>query len=221
MRRTLPAVLTCLAALFAAAPASAVVQELGVSTERPPSSCPENCQAVGRVTGYQVTQKGSPRSPFQVKEAGRVVAFSIRLGEPNKSQIAYFEQNFGGAPKVRVSILRRGKKAVHRLLAQSENFGLRRYFGSTPTFALAKPLRVPKGAIVALTVPTWAPAFSVGLEDSEIWRSSRTRGKCDNVTGSFAHQRLDTLRTYACIYPSARLRYSATFIPDNQPTTSG
>lgn len=219
MRRiTLLLLVSAAALLGAATPASAEVIELGLSSERPPSSCPTECQAVGRVTGYQAAMKGAGRNPFRVKQAGKVVAFSLRLGKPTKRQIKYFEQSFGGAPKARISILRRSKKGVHRLLAHSENFKLARYFGSTPTFVLRKPLNVEKGAYVALTVPTWAPAFSVGLTDGELWRSSRTKGNCDKVTGRYAHQRLNSQRTYACTYPNARLRYSATFVPNPVPT---
>ncbi len=219
MRRITFSLLLCLAAtLGAAAPASADVIELGLSTERPPSSCPTDCQAVGRVTGYQAAMKGGEASPFKAKQAGKVVAFSIRLGKPSASQTKFFEQNFGGAPKARISILRRGKKAVHRLLAQSESFKLAPYFGSTPTFVLKRALSVEKGAYVALTVPTWAPAFSVGLGDDEIWRSSRTKGNCDKVTGHYTHQQLNTVRRYTCTYPNARLRYSATFVPNPERT---
>ncbi len=218
MRRITLFPLVCALLLLSAPAASAEVQELGLSSDRPASSCPKDCQAVGRVTGYTVTQKGGSPNPFKVKASGKVVAFSLRLGKPNASQAAYFRQNFGGTPKARISILRRGKNNVHRLLAQSGSFKLERYFGSTPTFALDRPLKVPAGAYVALTVPTWAPAFSVGLGKNEVWRSSRAKGKCDRVTGHYTHQKINSLKTYGCTYPNARLRYTATFVTDPKPT---
>ena len=73
--------------------------------------------------------------------------------------------------------------------------------------------------MVALTVPTWAPAFAVGLSNNEQWRSSRADARCDDVSQDAAQMRLGSLRTYGCLYKTARLLYTATFIPDPRPTT--
>ena len=83
---------------------------------------------------------------------------------------------------MRLSTLRRGDtrktRLNHRLLRQSDVFEVENYLGSSPTFVLKEPLRVKKGNIVALTVPTWLPALAADLGASNWWRSSRLKGKC-------------------------------------------
>ena len=217
MKRLSATVATTLLALAAPPTASARVVELGATQQRPVASCPENCQAVVRVTGFQVSQ-GAAKNPFLVRSPGKIVAFSIQLGKPRPDQIDYFNDQFGGPPQAQISILRPGSRRRHRLTGQSELFDLEPYFGSTPTFALDRPLTVRKGYVVALTVPRWAPAFGVDLASDEAWRSSRQAGRCDDVTQEAAQRRRTSLRTYGCLYRTARLLYTATFIPDPRPT---
>src|SRR3954453_9947252 len=141
VRRIIPA-LTALAALAAAAPAGAAVKEIGDTPAFPPASCPPNCQAIGQATGYQV-QTGSAKNPMQITKPGKIVAFTIALGKPDKQQTQFFNNLFGNVPEARISILTLGRR--HRLAtlkAQSEIFKLSQYFGSTPTFALSKPIAV-------------------------------------------------------------------------------
>ena len=206
-----------LGALVPAHSAGAAVVEMGATTPRPAASCPENCQAVGRVTGYQAGQAGK-RSPFRARRRGKIVAFSLHLGRPRADQIDYFDGLFGGPPQARLSVLRPGPRRSNVLSGQSELFELRRYFGSTPTFALDRPLTVKKDYLVALTVPTWAPAFGVGLGNQEAWRSSRDSERCDDVRQTAAQQRRRSSRTYGCLYRTARLLYTASFVPDPRPT---
>ena len=206
-----------LGALVPAHSAGAAVVEMGATTPRPAASCPENCQAVGRVTGYQAGQAGK-RSPFRARRRGKIVAFSLHLGRPRADQIDYFHGLFGGPPQARLSVLRPGPRRSNVLSGQSELFELRRYFGSTPTFALDRPLTVKKDYLVALTVPTWAPAFGVGLGNEEAWRSSRDSERCDDVRQTAAQQRRRSSRTYGCLYRTARLLYTASFVPDPRPT---
>ena len=206
-----------LGALVPAHSAGAAVVEMGATTPRPAASCPENCQAVGRVTGYQAGQAGK-RSPFRARRRGKIVAFSLHLGRPRADQIDYFDGLFGGPPQARLSVLRPGPRRSNVLSGQSELFELRRYFGSTPTFALDRPLTVKKDYLVALTVPTWAPAFGVGLGNEEAWRSSRDSERCDDVRQTAAQQRRRSSRTYGCLYRTARLLYTASFVPDPRPT---
>jgi hypothetical protein len=188
----------------------------------PKAGCPSNCQAVGHVSGYQV-QIGSAKNPYMVNRNGKIVAFTIRLGKPDAQQTQFFTNLFGGAPQARLSLLKkpkRDKKMTNdlKLLAQSEVFDLANYLGSSPTFALDKPLVVQAGSIVALTVPTWAPAFAINLGADQAWRSSRPKNDC-NGTSQVAQQTTGSVRSYDCFYRTARLLYSATFIPDPKPTT--
>ena len=219
MRRTIPA-LAALFALAAAAPAVAEVKELGADPAFQAPSCPSNCQAIGQVTGYQV-QSGATKNPMQISKPGKIVAFTIALGKPNKQQTQFFANLFGTQPQARVSILKLGhRKRRATLTAQSELFNLAPYFGSTPTFALSKPLKVGPRSVVALTVPTWAPAFAVNLGNDQAWRSSRSSSNCNDVQQPAAQQTLKTTRSYSCFYRTARLLYSASYIPNPTPTNT-
>src|ERR1700716_1143489 len=71
----------------------------------PAAGCPTNCQAVGHVTGYQV-QTGKHKNPFVIRQKGKLVAFTIRLGKPDKQQTQFFTNLFGGAPQARLSLLK-------------------------------------------------------------------------------------------------------------------
>lgn len=214
--RLLTATLCALAA--APATAQARVIELGATASTPPASCPEDCQAVGRVTGYQL-RADNQRSPFKVTRRGKIVAFSVTLGEPRRDQIDFFDDLFGRPAQVRLSILRPGSRKRHRLTGQSEIFEVSEYFGSTPTFALSRPLTVKKGYVVAITAVSWTPIFAVNLAENQVWRSSRDADKCDDVRQDAAQQKRKSLRTYGCIYRTARLMYTATFIPTPRKTT--
>jgi hypothetical protein len=221
-RKGLAAMLTCLGVLGAAPSAHATVREVGLAQPFPAASCPDNCQAIGRVSGFQ-TQLGEARNPYRVGREGKIVAFTIRLGNPNPEQIQFFDGLFGRPASARLSILRpeptRRRPNLYRLTGQSEVFNVTPYFGSTPSFVLAPPLTVYRRYVVALTVPTWVPAFAVGLGQDQAWRSSRARGACDDVSQPATHQTRGTLIPYGCFYRTARLLYSATFVPKPTPTT--
>ena len=200
--------------------ASAKVVELGGKIPRAQASCPANCQAIGRVTGYQ-GRAGAVRNPFLIPRAGRIVAFTIRLGRPDANQRQFFQDLYGGPPQVRLSILRPGtgrKRLEHRLIAQTEAFPVEDYFGGAPTFVLDEPLKVSRKTIAAISVPTWVPAFAVGLPRDHWWRSSRQRRRCDNVSQRAQQTRLMSVKVFGCTYFTARLYYTVTYIPDNRPT---
>lgn len=225
--RKLVAIVTSLGALAVPSAAGATVQELGATAPLPAPSCPTNCTALGRVTGYQV-QQGAVKNPFKGRRRGKIVAFTLTLGQPSEDEIRFFRRTFGGSARARISILApvrrkrgepKGTRRRHRLTGQSENFELEPYLGSSPTFALSRPLTLKKDYVVALTVPTWAPVFAVDLGNTEAWRSSRDPANCDDLQQLAAQQRRGSLRTYGCFYRTARLTYTATFIPDPKPTT--
>ena len=218
MKRLKPLVFACLALATAPAGASANLREVGQPEPFPAASCPENCQAIAQVSGYNI-EIGKSRNTFRINRPGRVVAFTIRLGEPNADQLNYFKTTFGATSQARVSILKPARtKQRHRLLQQSELFKLEPYFGTTPTFALKRSLRVQKGNVIALTVPTWAPAFAHGLTDQHAWRSSHHDDECTSTMPPPAHQmRMKSLRIYGCVYRTARLLYSVHFVLDPTP----
>jgi hypothetical protein len=217
---SIAAIVTFAVALCAAPSAQAVVREIGVPEPFPLAGCPDDCQAVGQVSGFQ-QRIGDFTHPFRSNRQGHVVAFTIRLGMPNAEQMQFFQNFFGGPPSARLSILR-PKKGKHRykLIRQSEIFQLASYLGSAPSFALERRLKVLPRDLIGLTVPTWVPAFTVGLGERYAWRSSRPRSVCDATTAEpSAQQTKGSLRTYGCFYRDARLLYSATFVPTPTPTT--
>lgn len=216
-----------LAALALPGGAQARVVELGGGASPPgASNCPNDpCVAAYQVTAYQ-GRSGSLRNPFVIPRAGKIVAFSVTLGKLTDTQVEFFNGRFGADPQVRLSILRRstrkGKKGNHRLMAQSEVYDVSRFLGSTPTFALDEPLRVGKGARVAITVPTWAPMLdTVELARSDWWRASRAEDECgkdDELSPPSVQDEVTEIVDYQCTYFNSRLLYTATYIPDPKPT---
>ncbi len=215
-----------LAAASLASPSAAAARVLGTVGSAQPS-CPTECLVEARVTAFQ-TSVGTPRSLFRTPARGRIVSWSIDLGMPRRRDIKGFNRTFGES-KARLSILKRvrDKRSRRRrvryvLLRESPVERLRPRFGSTVEYALARPLKVGRGQIIALTIPTWAPAFASEGSKRNRWLASRTptrrRGGCTtaalqaNIAAGSAHQRLRSVRTYGCSYHGTRLLYSATLI---------
>jgi len=220
-RRFLVASATIGATLVVAAVAPARVSELGTTLDQNTASCPDNCQAVGQVSGFQI-QQGTRKNPYRLRSYGKIVAFTIKLGKPNASQTDFFNKLFGGPPQAMLTILKPVPKVTNKytLVGASPLFDLQPYFGSEPTFALPRPLSIKPGYVVGITVPTWAPAFAVSLGDDMQWRSSRDPKACDDVRQDAAQDVRGSQRTYGCVYKTARLLYTATYIPDPKPTTT-
>lgn len=228
MKRLLLCIFAVVALAVPVVASGKVVQLGDADPALPPSNCPENpCEALYQVTGYQDRAEGSKERPYVIRRDGQILAFSVKLGRLRQDQIDSFSRSFGGAPSVRLSILRRGKRRgrrnEHRVLAKSDVFEVENRLGSTPTFVLEEPIAVERGNIVALTVPTWLPALASGQEDETLWRSSRRKGRCGTAgppakLAPPAPQGLGRLADWACNYSTARLLYTATYVPDNEET---
>jgi hypothetical protein len=209
---------------------------LGAAAPATPS-CPTNCQAVGKTTGFQTNITGA-KSPFVVTVRGQVVAWSIKLGAPstkpnpnnnNQSDLDFFNKTFGGTPRARVAVLKpimksiREGKPIYKLKSQSPIEDLSDFLGQTTTFTLDTPLRVKPNNVVALSVPTWAPAFAINQSADTKWQASRKKDKCNNTDDILAgtdQEEIGSQRSYGCTYTTARLLYSATVVADpNQGTT--
>ena len=69
-------------------------------------------------------------------------------------------------------------------------------------------------------MPTWAPMFANNLTRSDWWRSSRAKGSCEPPRSlrQYAMQELRDVSVFGCTYHGARLLYTATYVPDPQPT---
>ena len=206
-----------LAALFALpAVADAKVIEVGVVPQADPAapvvapSCPRNCNAVSRTTGYQA-KVGTDRNLMKIPQDGRIVAWSMTLAKPGPSQIKFFEENLGGESSAGLAVLRLGKRLYGRTLALSPVQKLTPFFGKTVQFALDRSIVVHKGEVIGLNVPTWAPSLAVNLPGDTSWRASRSEDQCRD-TQTQTTQRANQVTQYRCLYRTARLMYSATLI---------
>jgi hypothetical protein len=200
--------------LAVAAPAPARIVEIGKTAEEPVPSCPARpCQAMTRTTGYQA-KIGDDRGPMVVPADGKIVAWTVTLSRPGKTQRKFFNDNFGGAASAGITVLRPGKKLFSRVTGKSGVQALEPYFGQTVQFPLGRALNVRKGYVIALTVPTWAPVLSLGLPAETSWRAARVLDDngCNKLTSQTAQMILGRLTQYRCLYKTARLTYTATLI---------
>lgn len=214
------------------APLGVVV--LGKTTETPPASCPGKivnnvevvpCRVEGHVTGYQV-KAGGVDKPYEVPFDGKIVAWSITLAKPSRTdtktttnEVGFFNEFLGTPSQARIGILRpvdsESKPPKYTLVRQSPLEVLNPYFGSTPIFALEHPLSVLRGQVVALTVPTWAPMFAFNVSEEDTWRGSRLEDHCaskEDIQGGHPQQGVGKTKTYGCFYSNARLLYTATLV---------
>lgn len=190
------------------------VGQIPATTPATVPSCPGSpCLAVSRTTGFQV-KVGNVRGPLVAPRNGTVVAWTVMLGKPNATQVKFFNANEGGVAEAAVAILRQQKKPnlTYKLVAQSPLVKLEPYFGKTAQFPLATTLQLKKGDIVALTVPTWAPALALGFANTTSWRASRPKSQCSSTSAQTDQTQIGAAVQYACLYRTARLAYSATLI---------
>jgi hypothetical protein len=218
MRRIQIAVLASfLLALLVPAAAPATLSEIGVIGVTSPvtvPSCPTSpCLAVSRTTGFQV-KVGKARNPLSATKAGTVVAWTITLGKPNATQIKFFNANEGGPAEAGIAVLRAQKSPnlTYKLIAQSPLVKLQPYFGKSAQFPLETTITVKKGDVIALTVPSWAPALALGFGNDTSWRASRPKKQCTSTSAQTDHTSLGSSVQYFCLYQTARLTYSATLI---------
>lgn len=191
---------------------------LGSTSSVPDPSCPNlPCQAVGSVTGFQVSNSQT-KLPFRVPRDGKVKAWSLTLAQPTASQRNFFNGFFGVPPEARLAILRRvpgTDPPRYNLRSQGAIRVLSPYLGQTVKFSAS--LKVLQGDIIGITVPTWAPAFAQGLTSDNVWRASRAPGKCTSSTDvrqGEPQERVGRHATYGCKYSTARLLYTATVVEE-------
>jgi len=205
------------------AAAAAKITELGAVPEGVRGSCPkvaanpESCQALTKTTAYQA-KVGPDRALYQAPADGRIVAYTLALGAPTKSDIAFFEKNYGGGAQAAVVVLDAGKKLSRTVVAKGPVQDLNDYLGQTVQFPLIDTLSIKKGQYVALTVPTWAPVMQLELGADTSWRSSRSTSGCLDVTVQFALVGSRSSAFFRCLYKGVRLTYSATFISNATAT---
>jgi hypothetical protein len=219
------ALLACLLALVlvaggaGAATSSRTTIVLGSTSTTPDPSCPESpCQAVGSVTGFQVSNSQT-KLPFRVPRDGRVKSWTLTLAQPTNTQRSFFNGFFGTPPEARLAILRRipGTNPPRYNLRRQSSVRVLSSFLGLQTVRFGASLRVRRNDIIGLSVPTWAPAFAEGLPSDNAWRASREPGKCTDTTAvrmGEPQQRIGRRATYGCLYRTARLLYTATVVLD-------
>lgn len=210
--------LIAVVAVAGAAQVESTTVTLGSTSSMPDPSCPNlPCQAVGSVTGFQVSN-GQTKNPFLVTTNGTVKSWTLTLAQPTGSQRTFFNGFFGTPPEARLAILRRipgTNPPRYNLRRQGAVKVLTPYLGQTVKFGAS--LKVEKGDIIGITVPTWAPVFSQGLAANNVWRASREVGACTNSTDIRQGQPQETIgkrATYGCKYSTARLLYTATLVEE-------
>jgi hypothetical protein len=210
--------LIALAAVAGAAGVEKTTVTLGATSSTPDPSCPDlPCQAVGSVTGFQVSN-GQSQNPFLVKTDGTIKSWTLTLAQPTNSQRSFFNGFFGTPPEARLAILRRvpgTNPPRYNLRRQGAVKVLSPYLGQTVKFGAS--LKVEKNDIIGISVPTWAPMFSQELSANNVWRASREAGACTNSTDIRQGQTQETpgkRATYGCKYSTARLLYTATLVEE-------
>jgi hypothetical protein len=212
MTRFLAALAAPLALAVAVQTAGAQVIEIGATKEVAKPACPgKPCLALTRTTGYQA-KVGATRGLMVVPKSGRIVAWTVALGDPGPDQVKFFQDGYGGTAQAGLTIMRPGPRLFSRVMAQSPVVQLQPFFGTVAQFPLVRSIPVHKGWVVGLTVPTWAPVLAVGLGGDTSWRASRAKGKCDDNQTQSAQLEVTALAQYSCLYRTARLTYSATLI---------
>jgi len=225
-RRSLSiAAASALAALALPAAAYAVVATLtNPADPAAVASCPGTtaipCTVVSRTTAVQV-EVGGVRDPFRVKASGRIVGWQITLSSPTASQIKYFDSTEGGTARAAIAVIRQVRALDYRLEYEGPTVHLQPYFGQTIVLALPNSLPVTKGDMIALSVPTWAPALDLQAGHRAAWRASRGKTQCSSVTEQTAQISPGTVTQYYCIYRTALVDFGAIEITDPVATPTG
>jgi hypothetical protein len=224
-------------AALAPAAASARVVELGATSTNliapPPCTtkgsalpvCPNGISAsnyeilLTTVTALETLSDGVAY-PTTVKQAGRIVAFTVGLSsldtntKTRKSEIHQADVGHGGTAQVAVTVLRpSGAAKLHKwkVIAESPSVHVQPYLGTVVQLPLETTLPVQRGDVVALTTPTWAPILSIGNPKKTFaYRQSRGTGCSSAPASNQAQLTIGVTTAYNCNYPGTRVEYSAT-----------
>src|SRR5918998_1534628 len=106
----------------AAAPASAKLYEIGSVAGAQPT-CPQQddqtCRALSRRTAYR-GGGGDQRGPYRIPRDGKIVAWTVKLGDPSADEIDFFEDQSGfGEASAGITVLRTGTRKYARVVAES------------------------------------------------------------------------------------------------------
>jgi hypothetical protein len=216
------------------ATAAATIVELGATTTPlvapacPKGVTPAQCTIVlTRATALE-TIRDNTAYPSTVKQAGRIVAFTVGLSALSTnpatalSDVKFLDKTWGGDAQVALTVLKRvGTRTqwTWQVVEQGPVVDVQPYLGQIAQFSLTTTLPVVRGETIALTTPTWAPVLSIDLDTSHFaYRQSRGRN-CNNPPAtSQAQVTVGQTAKYGCDYPGTRVEYSATEVTDPVPT---
>ena len=235
-RFTLPA-LTCAASALAAAAlllpaaASASIVQIGqTKTPLTAPACPKgtsasNCNIVLERTTALQSKSDGVRNPTAVKHDGWIVAFTVGLSRLSSSAktvhnlLHGLDSSYGGTPRLQLTVLKPGPKGNYTVRAQSGQYHVIPFLGQVLTEPLSLPpkfssftaLRVKRGDVLALTVPTWAPVLTYNLTAGKFsYMQSRSNNCTHAAGGQTAQIKVGSRKRYGCSYTGTRVQYSAT-----------
>lgn len=209
-------------------PATALAAEIEVGATRTPlvaPVCPTGVSSaqctiiLTRVTALETIRDGTDY-PTTVKQAGRIVAFTVGLSElssnkaTRKSYIHYLDATYGGTTRVAITVLRPvGKKKTQwrwQVVAESPIFHVQPYLGTVVQLPLEQSIEVKPGDVIALTTPTWAPVLTIDVTNKDFaYRQSRS-SNCNNPPATSAAQlTANQTASYGCDYAGTRVEYTA------------
>lgn len=213
--------LVCVCAIPAGAGARGA-RTLGLTKHTPAPACPgDPCEVVGSVSGLQTVADGK-QNAYKAHVSGKIVSFAVLLSRPKKSQRSFFggqdifgTEAFGATPTVRLSVLKQVGKRRYQLKRQSPIVPLGNALGGPYFVSLNDPLRIVRGQFVAVSTPTWMPAFRPNLPTRRNqWIASRPAGNCggDTATQARPQQKKGSKRQYGCRFTGARILYRAYYV---------
>jgi hypothetical protein len=223
-------VLAGLALLLPTAASAAVIQIGQTKTPLIAPSCPKgtsasNCNIVlERTTALQSKSDGVV-NPTVIKHDGWIVAFTVGLSRLSSNAktvhklLHGLDSSYGGTPRLQLTVLKPGAKGNYTVQAQSGQYHLIPFLGKVLTEPLSLPnkfsaftaLRVKRGDVLGLTVPTWAPILTYNLTASKFSYLQSRSGDCTHAAGSqTAQMKVGSSKRYGCSYTGTRVQYSAT-----------
>src|SRR5215211_7010153 len=100
------------------ATAEARLEEIGKLERGVQGSCPRTCLAIPRTTGYQA-KIGPNRGTYTVPRDGRIVAWTLSLGNPGPNQTKFFNERLGGEAQAALVVLEKGSGLNHTVVAKA------------------------------------------------------------------------------------------------------
>jgi len=210
MKQSLLAALTA-AALSLGIPAAAPAAQISIANSGVVSqpSCPVSpCAVISRTTAIQI-KDSNDSGPFKIRRDGSIRSWSVTLALPSPGEIHYFDKHEGGTARAALAVLRHVGGLDYRLEALSPVVHLQPDFGTTASVRLADPIRVVKGEVLALAVPTWLPALALDYPASTSWRASRSSRQCSDVAVQTMQSLVGSAAVYGCLYQTALITYGA------------